>query len=135
MRKAQIKVDAAEGDTDPAEMTVVVLGSRGGGVEANVTRWESQFAGSNGQPAKAKVEKKKGKNVEVTRVEITGKYAGMGMPGQPKQEGKTNYRLLGAILMTPENTGYFFKLTGPDKTVAATAKDFDAMIESMTLEQ
>ena len=29
---------------------------------------------------------------------------------------------LGAIVITPE-TGYFFKLTGPDKTVAASAKE------------
>ena len=34
-----------------------------------------------------------------------------------------------------KDTGYFFKLTGPDKTVAAASKGFDALIESMTLDK
>ena len=37
---------------------------------------------------------------------------------------KPNYRLLGAIVLT-DDTGYFFKLTGPEKTVAAASKGFD----------
>ena len=134
MRKAQIKVDPVAGDAEPAEMSVISLAGGGGSVEQNVTRWEGQFS-DNGKTAKAKVDKKKGKNVEVTRVEIAGKYSGgMSMSGQGKQEAKANYRLLGAIVMTPD-TGYFLKLTGPDKTVASTTKDFDAMIESMTVDQ
>ncbi len=134
MRKAQMKVEPLTGDTDPAELTVTVLAGGGGGVDSNITRWEGQFSGETGKPVKAKVETRKGKNVEVTRVEISGKYAGMAMPGQPKKEGAANTRLLGAIIMTPD-TGYFLKLTGPDKTVGSVSKQFDAMIESLTVEQ
>lgn len=133
MRKAQIKVDPVAGDPEPAEMTVFALGGGGGGVEANTKRWEGQFSGEGGGPVEAKVEKKKGKNVDVTRVELAGKYAGMGMGGQ-KSAPKGSQRLLGAILLDGD-TLYTFKLTGPDKTVAAASKAFDAMIASMAVEK
>ena len=135
MRKSQIKVEPVAGDTEPAEMYLVILSNKGGGLDANVARWEGQFSGENGKPAKAKVETKKGKNIEVTRVEIAGKFAGMGMPGQPKQEAKPNTKLLGAIVMSSAGDGYFLKLTGPEKTVAALTKQFDQMIASMTIDQ
>ncbi len=134
MRKAQMKVEPVKGDDEPAELAVTSFAGGAGPLDLNVKRWEGQFSDSDGKPAKAKVETKKGKNVEVTRVEVAGKYAGMAMPGQPKQESKTNYRLLGAIVNTPE-AAYYFKLTGPDKTVSSTSKQFDAMIESMTMDQ
>ena len=134
MRTVQMKVAPATGDTDRAELYTVALPGGGGGVDANVKRWESQFSGDDGQPPKAKLETVQGKNVEVTRVEIAGKYAGMTMPGQTRQETKTKTRLLGAIVMTAD-TGYFLKLTGPDKTVAGVSQEFDALIKSMMVDQ
>ena len=47
------------------------------------------------------------------------------MPGQSARNDKPNYRLLGAIVLTPD-ASYFFKLTGPEKTVAAASKGFDS---------
>ncbi len=134
MRKAQIKVDPIKGDTDPSELAVTSFAGGAGTLDANVKRWEGQFEGDDGKTPKAKVETKKGKNVEVTRVEVTGRYVAAMTPGQPGKNDKPNYRLLGAIVNTPE-ASYYFKLTGPDKTVASTSKDFDAMIESMTMDQ
>ncbi len=134
MRKAQIKVDPVQGDADPAELVVTAFAGGAGSLDANVKRWEGQFTGEDGKTPKAKVENKKGKNVEVSRVEVAGRYVAAMTPGQPGQNNKPNYRLLGAIVVTPESS-YYFKLTGPDKTVASTSKEFDAMIESMTLDQ
>ena len=134
MRKAQVKVPATKGDTEDAELVVTAFPGGAGSVDANIKRWEGQFTGEGGKAPKAKVDKKKGKNVEVTRVEVSGKYGGMAMPGQPKAEAKGDYRLLGAIVETPE-VSYFFKLTGPDKTVDGTSKAFDKLVESMTLEK
>ena len=134
MRKAQVKVPAVTGDTEESELVVTAFAGGAGSVDANVKRWEGQFTDADGKPPKAKVATKKGKNVEVTRVEVAGKYGGMAMPGQPKADVKTDYRLLGAIVQTPESS-YYFKLTGPDKTVAAASKEFDALIESMSLDQ
>ena len=133
MRKAQIKVAPAPGDSEPAELAVTAFPGGAGSVEANVKRWEGQFIDADKNTPKAKVEARKGINTDVTRVEVAGRYAAM-TPGQPGKNDKPNYRLLGAIVVT-KDTGYFFKLTGPDKTVLAASKGFDALIESMTIEK
>jgi hypothetical protein len=134
MRKAQMKIDPVKGDEDPAELVVTAIGGGGGGVDANVERWEKMFLDADKKTAKAKIEKKKGINVEATRVEVSGHYVAAIMPGQPGRHDKPGYRLLGAIVITPE-TGYFLKLTGPEKTIADASKDFDALIESMKVDK
>ncbi len=133
MRKAQIKVEPVKGDTDPSELVITSFAGGAGSLDANVKRWEGQFD-VDGKTPKAKVETKKGKNVEVTRVEVAGRYVAAMTPGQPGKNDKPDYRLLGAIVTTPE-ASYYFKLTGPDKTVASTTKDFDSLIESITVDQ
>lgn len=134
MRQAQMKVAAVAGDDEPAELVVFAFPNGAGGVESNIDRWEKQFIDADKNTPKAKVEKKKGINVDVTRVEITGRFVAPVNPGAAAKNDKANYRLLGAIVVTPD-TGYFFKLTGPDKTVAAATKGFDSLIESMKLDK
>jgi hypothetical protein len=131
MRKAQLKVDPAEGDTEPAEMVLFVFPNGAGTVEANIKRWESQFVDADGKAPKAKVEEKKGKNVDVTRVEVAGRYVAAVTPGAAEKYDKPGFTLLGAIVQTPAK-GYFFRMVGPDKTVKAAGKGFDAMIGSMS---
>ena len=133
MRLSQLKIQPTKGDDEPAELVVTAFPGGGGGVEANVDRWEKQFIDADKNTARAKVEKKKGINVDVTRVEVFGRYVAPIMPGQSGRNDKPNFRLLGAIVITPE-TGYFFKLTGPDKTVGAASKAFDSLIESMKID-
>lgn len=134
MRKLQMKVEPTAGDSAPAEIYLTVLAGGGGGLEQNIARWEGQFA-EGGKAPKAKIETKKGKNVTVTRVELAGTFSGMmGMPSQPKPAPQPDTRLLGAIIMAGD-TGYFLKLTGPDPTVASISKQFDAMIESIAVDQ
>ncbi len=74
MRKAQMKVEPVKGDDDPAELTVFVFPNGAGSVESNIERWEKQFIDADKQTPKAKVEKKKGVNVDVTRVEVSGRF-------------------------------------------------------------
>jgi hypothetical protein len=134
MRKAQMKIAAAAGDDEPAELVVFAFPNGAGSVESNIDRWEKQFINSDKSTPKAKVEKKKGVNVDVTRVEIVGHFVAPVTPGGAERNDKANYRLLGAIAES-KDTGYFFKLTGPDKTVAAASKGFDELIESMKLDK
>jgi len=134
MRQAQMKVMPATGDEEPAELVVFAFPNGAGSVESNIDRWEKQFIDADKNTPKAKVEKKKGINVDVTRVEIVGRFVAPVTPGAAARNDKANYRLLGAIVETPD-TGYFFKLTGPDKTVAAASKGFDSLIESMKLDK
>ena len=118
MRKATIKVPRQAGDTDDAELTFTTAG---GTKDANVARWCNQL----GQTEPSKREERTVNGMSVTIVEVKGAYAGMG--GGPK---KDNFMLLGAIVPAAEKQLFFFKMTGPEKTVTASRKDFDAFVGS-----
>ena len=130
MRKAQLKVEPAKGDTDSAELTVFAFPNGGGTVEQNIGRWQDQFRDKDGNSSKAETEKKKGKNVEVTRVELSGTYK----DPFSKAGSKSGYRLLGAIA-EGNQSAYFIKLIGPDKTVKEAKSAFDDLIKSMKLDE
>src|SRR5262249_51198854 len=74
MRKAQIRIPAAEGDQEGAELVLFVFPGGAGSVEANVERWRNQFTDESGDHPKVDTTKVKGQNVEVTRVEAAGTY-------------------------------------------------------------
>jgi hypothetical protein len=117
MRKATFIVPRAAGDTSDGELAV---SSAMGGVDANVGRWAGQFG--NATP---KTEKRTVNGLAVTIVEIKGPYAGMGQPAPTP-----NQMLLGAIVDGGDQQ-HFFKLVGPEKTVTAARKDFDAFVASL----
>ena len=121
MRKATFKIPKVEGDAEDAEMSVTQVG---GGIEANIARWEGQFEGS----PKATTEKKEVADWEVTVVTIEGTFKSggpmMGGSGEPKE----NWALLAAIVNT--EPAHFFKMTGPKKTVNAARGDFDSFVAS-----
>ena len=133
MRKAQLKVDAAKGDDEGAELIVFVFPGGAGSVESNIQRWEKTFKNKDGNSPKASVKKVKGNNTEVNRVEVAGHYYPTAFPGQPKQPDHDNYRLLGAIVTT-DDAGYFLRLVGPEKTVSEARNDFDKLIESIKVD-
>jgi hypothetical protein len=122
MRKATFKIPKAGGETEDAELTV---SSAGGGVEANVKRWESQF----GPDAKAKTEPRTVNGLKVTVVEVKGKIGGGGMMGMPGTAAKDNQMLLGAVVEAGDRQ-HFFKMVGGEKTVTAAKKDFDKFVSS-----
>ncbi len=133
MRKAQLKVDPIEGEDFPAMLVVYVFPGGAGTVDANVKRWQSQFAGPDGNPPKIESKTVKGKNVEVTRVETSGRYKPSPLPGAPPEPERENARLLGAIVVT-ERVGYFLKMVGPDKTMAKVRPAFDELLSSIEVE-
>lgn len=122
----------SEGDLAAGRMTVM---GAGGTVQANVDRWIGQFAQPDGSPTKDKTSTKELKlaGCAVTMVDIPGTYKDM--PGGPFAGGKTverpDYRMLAAIIETPEGGNYFLKFYGPAATVAKYADGFKAMIEGL----
>jgi hypothetical protein len=129
MRKAQVRIPAAEGDAEPAELVLFVFPGGAGGVEANVERWRRQFTDRDGDVPEVESSKVKAQDGrEITRVEVAGTYTDPFAPGGPKD----HYRLLGAIVLT-DAAGYYFKLVGPDKTVRAAEADFDAMLKTIRM--
>lgn len=133
MRVATYKIPAAKGDAEPGELAIFYFGQgQGGGVDANVKRWVGQFQKPNGSPIpekEAKTKKDTINGLPVTTVDVKGTYAGGG-PMMGPSSPKPGFRLLGAIVEGPEGA-IFFKLTGPEKTVAAADKPFRKMLETV----
>ncbi|WP_224244921.1 hypothetical protein [Hyalangium gracile] len=132
MRAATYSIPAAKGDTEGAELAIFYFGEgRGGGVDANVKRWVSQFQKPDGSSVEkdAKTKQEKIAGFAVTMVDVKGTYAGGG-PMMGPSTPKPGFRMLGAIVEGPQGA-VFFKLTGPEKTVAAAEKPFRKMLEGM----
>ncbi len=133
MRVATYRIAPAKGDSDPAELAIFYFGEgQGGAVEANVKRWLNQFQKADGTPLTekdARTKKETLNGLAVTTVDVKGTYNGGG-PMMGPAIPKPGSRLLGAIVEGPEGA-VFFKLTGPEKTVAGAEKTFRKMLEGM----
>ncbi len=127
MRKASYVIPKAAGEAEDATLAVFYFGpSSGGGVEPNIRRWVGQFKGVDESQVKRQERDANGLHQHVVEI-VSGTFLS-GMPGQATSE-KQNHALLGAIVASP--TGhYFFKLTGPTKTVAAARADFFKLLDS-----
>jgi hypothetical protein len=130
MRKAQYVLPKVAGDSEDAELIVFNFGAgQGGGVEENLKRWQGQFEGAE----KPKTAKKKVAGMNVTTMDVSGTYKQQAMGG-PFAGGevtkKPNFRMLAAIVEAPDSS-YFFKLTGPAKTVAKWEKSFNEFVGSV----
>lgn len=133
MRAATYIVSAAAGDKEGGECVAYYFGQgQGGSVDANIRRWTGQFHDSSGQPAKNAVTNRRSVHgMPLTTIEVSGTYTGMGGPMMAQQPAKSGYRMLGAIIEGPQGS-VFFKFTGPAKTVAANAKAFEDMVNSVS---
>lgn len=131
MVETEFKIPSA-GDLPAGRMTVM---GAGGSIDANIDRWAGQFAQPDGGDTKEKVARKdlKVAGCSVTIVDIPGTY--LDKPGGPFAGGPTverpGYRMLAAIIQTPEAGNYFLKFYGPATTVEQHADGFRTMIEGM----
>ncbi len=133
-RRAELKVEAIEGDDYPAELIVSAFPGAAGSVEANLTRWQNFFKDEDGNSPKIESKKVQAKNVEVTRAETSGHYYPASFGGGPKEPDRAGARLLGAIV-TGEKYSYYIRMVGPDKTMKKLKTDFDEMLKSIKLEE
>jgi len=129
MRKASYEVPHAPGDTEDGELAVFYFGpGQGGSIDANVDRWVKQFSGVAQSDVK-RADRVLKSGLRLHTVEIVHGTFESGMPGTsggPKKE----YGLEGAIVEAPSGA-YFFKMTGPTKTVAAARTAFNEMLDGV----
>ncbi|MDP2369656.1 hypothetical protein [Rhodoferax sp.] len=117
MRVAQFEVSAGAGAQSGELVAYFFAPRQGGGHEANIGRWASQFTGAQGKPVTPKVSTSKHGSTEVTLVELQGNYArGVGMG--PAGDAKPDQALLTAMIETPVGR-ITLQMHGSVKTVAA----------------
>jgi gluconolactonase len=124
LRLAQFVIPAVEGDKEPAELVISFFGGDGGGVDANLKRWNEQFTGDD---KKIKLTEGVSPQGNYYFSEVSGTYQKpVGPPIAGKKEPAPGYRSLNVILQVPSKGNYFLRLIGPDKTVKAAAAAFRA---------
>ncbi len=132
MRKAQYRWPGVEGEGD-ADMALFHFPGTGGGVEENLQRWYGQFVQPDGTPSEEKAEKSSLQvgGMNVTIVFLTGTYLESTSPmmSGPVEE-KPDYAMLAAIVETP-NGPWFFKATGPEKTIRYWREDFRKFVKTV----
>jgi len=129
MRLAEVRVPGPAG---PAELLVFYFGpGQGGGVEDNISRWLGQLELVPGsRPERGAFE---AGGFRVTWIDARGTLLPSNMGSGPASP-TPGQRLLGAVV---EGSGgpWFFKLTGPDGTVAAAREPLLAMLRQLHRQQ
>jgi len=128
MRAAQFAIPGSAGQEN-GELAVYYFGrDQGGGVAENVSRWEGQFKGVSGGPARGRSEQVIEHGLHVTTVTVEGTYSA-GMPMGPSTP-ESNYALWGAIVEGPAGN-VFLKAVGPHGTIADARPAFDRLLASI----
>jgi hypothetical protein len=128
MRKAAFIVPRSEGDNEDGELTVFYFGpGQGGSIDANVDRWVKQFGEVKPSDVKRADREANGLRQHTVELESGTFSSGMGMGGSKPKE---NFGLVGGIVETPSGA-YFFKMTGPSKTVKKAKPDFYKLLDSI----
>lgn len=132
MRLAQYALPGPGGD---AEMVAYRFPGGAGGVEANVKRWKSQFKPPEGKTVDDVSNTKTfkvGESLEVTLVDVSGRYVAAMMPGQAGkgQHDEADYRMLAAIIQG-SGDAVFLKTVGPQKTLDVWAEAYEAMLKEV----
>ena len=127
MRLATYGVPALAGDGEGAECAVFYFGpTQGGGVQENLDRWVGQFV----NPHDPQRSQQTINGFPVYRISVKGEYLTQTGPMMQTTGTKKGYALLGAIVEGPAGR-VFFKLTGPEKTIAGSKKEFENMLGSL----
>jgi hypothetical protein len=131
MRAAQFLIPLAEGDSGKVELTAFYFGpDQGGSVEDNIKRWLGQFKPLEG---KEEVETLKVGDLNLTILDAKGTYDFKPFPAAPTSELMKDWRMLAAVVETPDDGPYFFRMVGPAKTIAAQKEAFTAMMKKCEL--
>jgi hypothetical protein len=132
MRAAQFRVPHTGNDAEDGELVLFFFGrGQGGSADQNVARWTGQFTQPDGKPSTdaAVVTIRTVNGLKQTSVDVGGTYKPAPMGGAGGAD-KPGWRLLGAVV---EGDGgpWFWRLTGPDATVAAAKPRFEALLASL----
>jgi len=114
-----------------AEVVVYFFGAgQGGGPEANLARWKSQFSNPTGGAVYEKVIRDTSGAFPVTYAEYRGSYArGIGT-GSDADAARPDHILFAAVAETPRGT-LFFQLFGPTAAVNAQREAYQSFVKAL----
>lgn len=134
-QKASYRIPQAGNDKEEATLEVFFQGTgAGGNPDKQFQSWFGQFDGDVGKAATR--DKFSAGTLEVETVEVSGTYKiPLGPAVGPKKKApmqmvKENFRLLGAVVKTPDRGNWFFKMAGPSDTVQAARGAWKTVLES-----
>lgn len=127
MQRAVLTIPKVEGDPEDATLTVFFFQGQGGSIDANIKRWKDAFKAPAGD--KAKVEKMKVGEVEVTTVDLQGTYLFKARPMDTKSVEKPDFRMVG-VYFNSKNGPYFMRFVGPAKTMDKNMDGFRSWLKS-----
>jgi hypothetical protein len=132
MRQAQFRLPRVDGDPEDAELVVFYFQGSGGGVQANIDRWIGQFKKPDGSPAadQARTSRRETNGIQLTIVDVSGTYMSSSGPMLSEVQDKPGFRMLGAVAEAGSGP-WFFKLTGPAKTVARWEPQFHSFLDTV----
>ena len=129
MRRAQFSVPGPGAD---ASLVIFYMGQQGAGsLQSNLTRWSSQFTAPNGNAVPASVSERTVAGLKLTQLEVAGTYDGGMRPTGQRGEPSVDHRMITTVLETDRGP-YYFRLVGPDATVAANRDAMNEMLDSAT---
>jgi hypothetical protein len=122
-----------KGDQYDGELIVFFFGKgSGGSVESNITRWKGMITPPEGKKIDdvSKIEEIKIGTAKATVLDVSGTYLQKASPKDATGEKRENYRLIAAVLETP-NGPHFIRATGPAKTMEANKKGIEEWLKGM----
>ncbi len=135
-RRAGYRVPRAGEDKEDGELLVLFFGTGAAGDrDKNWQLWFDQFDGNPKQDAVRKDMNVRG--VPIETFEFMGNYKlNMGKPNpqvkkSPVQMVKKDFRMIAAVVKTPDRGNWFFRLVGPNETVMAAREPFFLMLEGV----
>ncbi len=135
MRVTQFRLPKVPGDPEDGELVVFYFGGSGGTVDANLQRWIGQMEQPDGRSsfAVASTTAFDADGLDVTLLDVPGTYVAAVRPGAAERLDKPDFRLLAAVVETPLGP-YFFKLTGPARTIARWDASFSTFLRTVRVE-
>lgn len=124
---AEFTIPRAEGDEFDGRLTLMAAG---GGLDASISRWSSEFTQEPGLGPKTET-LTLGAN-EVQWIDIRGIYNGPAnrAPGSPAIEPRPDYRMVAVVVPLTETHAFYIKLTGPKATVTARLDELKDFVRS-----
>lgn len=133
MRLAQWEL---AGDDAPVEVVIFYFGEgSGGGVEANLERWFSQFEQPDGSTTResATITERTVNDLALTVADMRGTYVAPVRPGAPSRNNRAGYRMIAAVAEGGSGPWYI-RVLGPEAGVTKWEASVDAFLDSLHLE-